>query len=212
MYKLKITNIRHLAGKTFLSASFLRHTQSIYDKNVPIAYSFLSHDNDNTSAMILRTLISQLLHHNLQPLTYFDEIRESKTHPPSSQEEVQEMFKFILGDIGVSYLFIDGLDEIDIEERKMVLDTLCSLLVEAENLKIFLSSRDEVDISRSLTKVEVVGHVHRVDLAGKNQQDIKTYITEEGKGVFEKFMSLDEDTRQQVQGILDRVCDRAEGM
>jgi hypothetical protein len=212
MYKLKITNIRHLAGKTFLSASFLRHTQSIYDKNVPIAYSFLSHDNDNTSAMILRTLIAQLLHHNLQPLTYFDEIRESKTHPPSSQEEVQEMFKFILGDIGVSYLFIDGLDEIDIEERKMVLDTLCSLLVEAENLKIFLSSRDEVDISRSLTKVEVVGHVHRVDLAGKNQQDIKKYITEEGKGVFEKFMSLDEDTRQQVQGILDRVCDRAEGM
>lgn len=206
----KFTNTRHLVGKTFLSASFLRHTQSIYEgKNVPIAYAFLRHDSDNTFAMIMLTLISQLLHHNLQQLAYFDEMRESKTHPPSSQEEVQEMFKFILGNIGVSYIFIDGLDEIDIDKRKMVLDTLCYLLTEAENLKIFLSSRDEVDISTSLTNFNK--HIHRVDLAGKNQQDIKTYIAEEGKEVFRRF-SLDDDTRQQIQDILDEVCDKAEGV
>lgn len=176
---------------------------------MPIAYAFLRHDSDNTFAMIMLTLISQLLHHNLQQLAYFDEMRESKTHPPSSQEEVQEMFKFILGNIGVSYIFIDGLDEIDIDKRKMVLDTLCYLLTEAENLKIFLSSRDEVDISTSLTNFNK--HIHRVDLAGKNQQDIKTYIAEEGKEVFRRF-SLDDDTRQQIQDILDEVCDKAEGV
>lgn len=186
---------------------FLAHTKSTFPRVTSIAYAFLR-DNDSNFAEVMRTLVAQLLHHSNQLLRYLDEKRESNPYPPSSQGELQEILDLMLGDIGITYLFIDGLDEIDIKQRKMVLDTICFLLPKAENLRVFLSSRYEVDISNSLEGI--ASHIRRVDIGTKNQPDIDTYVTDEGIAVFKKFC-LDDAMRQEIQNILDRVRRKAEG-
>ncbi|KAI5836982.1 ankyrin repeat-containing domain protein [Morchella snyderi] len=196
------------SGKTFLSSIFLAHTKSTFPKGISIAYAFLR-DNDSNFAEVIRTLVAQLLHHSNQLLRYLEEKRESNPYPPSSQAELQEILDLLLGDIGITYLFIDGLDEIDIKQREMVLGTICFLLPKAENLRVFLSSRYEVDISDSLKGID--SHIRRVDIGTKNQSDIDTYVTGEGKAIFKKYI-LDDTMRQEIQNILDRVCWKAEGM
>lgn len=157
---------------------------------------------------MMRTLVFQILHQNPQLLPYLHDMHESKPYPLTSQEEFENVLEVMLGNINATYLVIDGLDEIDIGERNMVLCTLLSLLSKADNLKIFLSSRLEADISNSLEPV--IGDTYRVNIGDKNKSDIVTYVSIAGEAVLKKF-NFDDETRKEIEGILDRVANGAKG-
>lgn len=157
----------------------------------------------------MRTFAFQLLLQNPQLVPYLKDIWKSKYHPLVSCEELKNILETMLGNIGITYLIIDGLDEIELEERRMVLTVLLSLLSKANNLKIFLSSRLEVDIATELDSVTC--GLYQVNIGEKNKLDIVTYVSEAGKAVFDKF-SVDDATREEIQAILDQIANDAKGM
>lgn len=164
---------------------------------------------NTTFITMMRTFIFQLLFQNPQLLPHLKDIWKSKYYPPTSHEELENILEVMLGNISVTYLILDGLDEIELEERRMVLTVLLSLLSKADNFKIFLSSRLEVDISVALRSVTC--DFYEVNIGKKNTADIATFVSEAGKEVVGKFM-LDDTSRREIQGILDRVAHDAKGM
>lgn len=157
----------------------------------------------------MRTFAFRLLLRNPQLVPYLKDIWKSKYHPPISCGELENILETMLGNTGVTYLIIDGLDEIELEERSTVLTVLLSLLSKANNLKIFLSSRSEVDIKMALELGTC--DLYQVNIGEKNKLDIVTYVSEAGKAVLSKF-SVDDATREEIQTILDRIANDAKGM
>lgn len=157
----------------------------------------------------MRTFVFQLLSQNPQLLPYLKDISKLKFHPPTSAEELENILETMLGNVGVTYLVIDGLDEIELEERSLVLTALLSLLSKVDNLKVFLGSRSEVDISAALKFA--IREIYQVTIGDKNKSDIVTYVAEAGKEVLVKF-KIDESSRGEIQEILDRVAHGAKGI
>lgn len=166
-------------------------------------FAFLR-DENSTFATMMRTFIFQLLLQNSHLLPYLNDMCESKPYSPLTlPEELENVLEIMLGNIGVTYLIIDGLDEIELEERKMVLSALLSLLSKSDNLKIFLSSRSETDISDALKPV--INDIYRVDIGDNNRTDIASYVLEAGKEVLDRF-GVDDAARKETQIILDQVA------
>lgn len=171
-------------------------------------FAFLRNKN-STFQTIMRTFVFQLLSQNSQLLPYLKDLSKLKLYPPTSAEELENILEAMLGNVGVTYLVIDGLDEIELGERNLVLTALLSLLSKVDSLKIFLSSRSEVDISAAFKFA--ICEIYQVTIGDKNRSDIVTYVAEAGKEVLVKF-KIDESSRVEIQAILDRVAHDAKGM
>lgn len=186
----------------------LEHVRSLLRVRGSVMFAFLQ-NKESSFVTIMQTFVFQLLLQNSQLVPYLKDIWKSKYHPPISCGELENILETMLGNIGVTYLVIDGLDEIELEERSMVLTALLSLLPKANNLKIFLSSRSEVDIAAAL-KLVTCG-LYQVTIGEKNKLDIATYVSEAGKAVLDKF-SVDDTTREEIQEILNQIASDAKGM
>jgi len=78
----------------------------------------------------------------------------SRENLSNSLETSEKLLSSLLAVSGPVYVIIDGLDEIDENERNLLLKHLISLLKVTEELKVCISSRPETDIKRHLTEHE----------------------------------------------------------
>lgn len=175
-----------------------------------VVFAFLKSGNDkqNTFAAIMRTLIFQLLFENKILLhDIHEKYASSNFNSPNSREELEDILQTMLGNIGVTYFIIDGLDEIESVESKKLLSSLLSIQSKNDNVKIFLSSRNEADILRTLSKVP------QIKIGEANKEDITTYTSIEGKQLVGRFGFNDsDDTRREIDGMLTLVASRAQGI
>jgi hypothetical protein len=106
------------------------------------------------------------------------------------------------------YIIIDGLDECDIVERKLVMSFFNSLIDRFEKknpgkLRILFVSQDEDDIRKSLTTASCLP-LNPTD----NAKDIKTFVHKWMVPIREKF-ELDEKS---INYIEELTCFRANGI
>lgn len=108
------------------------------------------------------------------------------------------------------YIIIDGLDELQDSERKIILPILKELRSTAKNrpqlgsvCRTFVASRDLLDIRTEFHKPKAI----EISILGKNTDDILQYIDFESQRVVEE-LGLDPEMGRL---IFDSLCKRADG-
>ena len=109
----------------------------------------------------------------------------------------------------LSHIVIDALDECNRQEREHLLDSLSQIMKESSGIvKVFISSRDDMDIVRSLA-----GGPNVLISAKSNQDDIATFVNNEVDKQIQKKRLLaghvSETLRRKIKQVL---CDQAQGM
>ncbi|KAI1204789.1 uncharacterized protein F4807DRAFT_454388 [Annulohypoxylon truncatum] len=177
----------------------------------PAAYFYCKYRDPNKSnfVSILRGLLSQLVNQqdHLMPY-YYDEAIMSGETTLHSAKLCKKLLRSMLQNIPQAFLVIDGIDECDLNERKLTLDYLREMLDFCDSSKpgkvrLLISSRDESDIRRALSMGTRVKVDHRDTL-----QDLEVYIEHRASIVQQKF-ELDAADRIYIQ---KNVLDRADGM
>lgn len=188
-------------GKTFLAGSAIRECQG----RGRTIFAILSHvDAERTSARtVLHSLIFQLASssEDLQATL----CQSSREHLESRIEVAADLFKMLLDCSGTTYIVIDGVDEIDQNERRRLLNQLLDLPKNCDAVRILICSRAESDIDQvigeSSTKVRVDEH---------NSGSIQAFVTRRSKAWLDGRRLLPRD-RDEIERGLAPIAVNAKG-
>lgn len=136
-------------------------------------FAFLTYkDPDISLVKIYHSFIFQLLLENphLQPVLSA-EYRGNQRRILSDTGHVRGLLLDLLQAVDVTYIVLDGLDEINQIERQFVLKELLEINRDSANTKLLLSSRIEPDIVRLLPM-----NVENERVDDKNIDDIQGYV------------------------------------
>ena len=169
-------------------------------------YAFPGHAYADTTALsITHTLLFQLasVDVDLQSILTESNRRDLKNNLAAAQVLLTTALKCT----GGVFIVIDGLDEVELVERRLFLTTLMKILYDCSDLalKVCISSRAEDDISKILgTKATAL----RVD--GRNTLAIQTYV----RSKFNEWMESTDflsDGRNEIEALLSPVSTKAQG-
>jgi hypothetical protein len=195
-------------GKTVLASVIITE---IEEKDpTPLAFCYCKHDDPdkNTFISILKAFLSQLTiqQDHLLPF-YYDEGISSGEVFLHSTKLCKKLLGYMLQNIPSAFLIIDGLDECDQNERKLILEFFNELInlcdsTKPSKVRLLIASRDEPDIKKSLSLATMVRIGDQDTL-----QDIESYIAHRAGLVERKFreFGLNKRDREYVeQYVLDK--------
>lgn len=190
------------SGKTFLCAAAVTEAQARQRHRTLFAFASHIHQSTLTARCILQSLVFQLAFDakDIQlAIVHSDERNLS-----GSTTYVSELLKTLLKSIGPTYIILDGLDEMDAVERRILLQQLAGL-DDLTEVKILISSRPEDDIASTLA-AKAVGI--RVDK--ENSGAIQTYVNQRTQNWLNRE-GFDQETQRQIKSLLLPVTGNANG-
>ncbi|RHZ68337.1 hypothetical protein CDV55_105500 [Aspergillus turcosus] len=190
------------AGKTFLAGGMVDKAYTIGHT----AFAFLSHAfSSSTSALsVLLSLLFQLAsqHEDLQDVlchSINDRIKSNVT-------VAVDALKAVLDCAGHVFLIVDGLDEIDVIERGVLLEKLLHLSHECRETRILISSRREDDI-RDILK----GSSEMIRVNGRNEESIQAFVDYQLKQIFQS-RRFPPQIQDEIKRSLAPLASKAKGM
>jgi hypothetical protein len=185
--------------------------KSLKDNEGSTIYAFLTYRDEkhNNPLKVFQSLIFQLLVENksLRAVVH-DAYLSNYRQLTGARDFVRALLYNLLQDCGLTYIIIDGLDEVDGRDRGYLLKSLLDMLKQCKDVKLLLSSRPERSIARELVRVATSIRVDQV-----NRLDIATYVREEGNDLVSRFRDwgAEEDVLVEVRKSLDSITDKANG-
>ena len=152
---------------------------------------------------IFRAILTQLLEQNSDIISYFNNHQLAVTHDPLKSAGLKALVETTFKVLGLVYLVIDGLDEIDRIERKeffsIMLPLVKSQLKEGTGckIKLFISSRGEDDIRMNLDSIGGTWRKSYEITGDDNHKDIASYISRRAQELQYKFR-LDHFRREEI--------------
>ena len=113
-------------------------------------------------------------------------------------------FKSLLDCAGPTYLVLDGLDEIELPERRRLLSELVKLFDDCKTARILISSRAESDIER------VLGALPRIRVDRHNSGSIKVYVERQSAEWFSQRDFFPHE-KTEIEALLAPVASKSEG-
>ena len=184
----------------------------------PVAF-FYCHRNEETRRdprVILASIVKQLSVPFLPGLPepvikrYDRRVKDGYASGCLELPESQDLIVSLLGGYSKATIIIDALDEVSPEKRGQLLDALKSIIDSSPKVRIFVSSRNDVDIRLQLEQLPY----HYVD-ATDNQSDIERFVRREieqgikRKKLLHGRLDLDDDLPQE---IIQTLVTKANGM
>ncbi|KAF8465683.1 hypothetical protein BDZ91DRAFT_794710 [Kalaharituber pfeilii] len=206
------------AGKSFLAYRLFLELKRKTSKVTAdcVCYAFLSSEQPGpiTYDGVLKTFIFQLLQNSPCLISYLFQEYTSRDFQgfcaPMNRNDLSQILKACLDYIpGSIYMILDGLDEVEEDDRKAVLQTILILHDPSKKLRIFISSRPETDIEDELLSLE--GQFEHIAIGTQNANDITAYVEACGRDLRKAF-SYDEMSRDVVASILMKISSKACGM
>ncbi|KAI0154181.1 hypothetical protein GGR57DRAFT_512483 [Xylariaceae sp. FL1272] len=189
------------AGKTFLTAAALEKIR--IHENVLFVFASHMHQENTTARSILLSLIFQLSSEFKDAQAVL--VESNARQLAGSTKYVSELFQTLLAVSGPTYIVVDGLDEIEAVERKLLLQHLVDI-VSCPAIRVLLSSRPEDDITSILT-TKATGI--RVD--ERNSGSILTYVQQELDG-WMTSRDFDHEAQDKIRRLLAPIATTANGM
>lgn len=180
----------------------LQHNGNVY------SFAYFYCQEVETCDGVLRAILTQLLEQNKYILPYLEGARVSSSQRLlQSGKLLHSILETVLEACGQVYLIIDGVDEMELDERQKLLSALLPFLRASPDkscsLKIFISSRNEKDIKEGLgSKCKSYG-ITKED----NKRDITSYITIRVLKI-QNMLQLEDSY---VQEIITTLCEYADG-
>lgn len=109
--------------------------------------SFFFVQSDDQESLNAKSIIRSLVRQRLpRPAQLSKELEESlrKLNSHSELDDIAELFNVVTTESKLSYIVIDGLDECDKLNRAEILRALSSLVVQTQNTKVFIASRESL--------------------------------------------------------------------
>lgn len=180
-------------------------------KRETILYVFLSfqHLESTNRVAVLHSLIFQLLyqHHHLRPAlqkAYEYDSRDLQSFADYNQQLLTDLVQCI----GVTYIVIDGLDEISERERHTLLKGFLQMSNLCPELKVMISSREETDISGLLRSRAL-----SLRIGLRNLEDIELYFRTGVEELLNNKLKIEDDgTYSSLMNLLQSVPQRAKGL
>lgn len=112
--------------------------------------TFFFVNRDNADSLQAETLIRSIIRQSIDSTKVTQHV-ESQLTKLDRAVFVQldawiDLLRYVIQQSTAFYILIDGLDESDVAERQFVLDALSSLTTTSSCLRIFISSRESVDL------------------------------------------------------------------
>ncbi len=184
-------------GKTYLAASLV-------DMSPETIFAFLSYAHQGTSCIsVLHTLLFQLAEDN-DDVKLVINMSNLKLLQRDS-DYATKVFTDALKARGQTYIVIDGLDEIDEFDRRILLVKLCAIAADEPGVKLFVSCRKEHDIAKILQPL-----ARAVSLDGRNDRCIEAYVGMRTCKWFEEA-HFDHTSQSEIRGLLKPLGKKAEG-
>lgn len=140
-------------------------------------FAFLTFDDkeQDHAVKILQSLMCQLTNRNPHMWPFFYERYIMDTDKlKSNLSYLEDLFIELLRDTGHAFIIIDGVDEVNLLQRALLLKSLLKVKESSKNIKLLIISRLETDIAIELEKK---AFPIRVD--HRNAKDIETYVDHE---------------------------------
>ena len=160
--------------------------------------------NRNTFVAIARGLLSQLIVGDPELLSQLHEKRNSASGEAilSDMEMAQDLLQIALESQRTTYITIDGIDECDREERKIICSWFCDQVhklpkQDCGNLRCLFVSREDGPAKKDLRTVPAI-KVRPIDIAN----DVKQYILFWKTEIEAKHGIIDDRERPLVTTIL----------
>lgn len=176
-------------------------------KSGPVAYFYCKHGDPEKRTLIsfMKATLSQLVtqQEHLIPY-YYDEGSGSGEVLLQSTKRCKTLLRHMLQNIPKAFLVLDGLDECDDPERKLIMDFLKDVVNLCDSTKpgkvrVLILSRDEPDIRRALATATVIRFGRQDTL-----KDIESYIQHHAGLLQQKFEFPDADREYIEQYVLDK--------
>lgn len=196
------------AGKTILASVIIE--DCLRDKSITTSFFYCKHGDPEKSNYnsILKSILSQLICQcrDLIPFCH-DKYLASGELTLTSASLATQLLDLFCQKLRKQYIIIDGLDECDIRERKLVLSFFTSMVErydakELGKIRVLFVSQDENDIRNVLSSAAVIALE-----PSDSESDFGLFVRTSTMKIQQKH-GLD---KPQVECIVDSTCDRARG-
>ncbi len=175
-------------------------------KNILFVFLSFQHPESTSRVAVLHSLIFQLLyqHHHLRPALQkaFDcDNRDLQSFGDYNQQLLTDLLQCV----GVTYIVLDGLDEISEKERHILLKGFLQMSNQCPELKVMVSSREETDISGLLRSRAL-----SLRIGLRNSEDIELYFNAKADDWLDS-LEIDDATYSSLKALLQGVPEKAEG-
>ncbi|SCV33624.1 uncharacterized protein FFB14_04610 [Fusarium fujikuroi] len=195
------------AGKTILTSLIVEEAQKLMPRpQVLIFYCKQSRPEHNTFLAVARSFILQLLNQDKGLLLYlYRKHCDSNEAVLSSMPLVQEMLNFMLSSCKSAYIIIDGLDECEREERKVITQWFRHLIESLprnapDRLRcLFVSQDDRIGVKdlQGLAKINIEPQ--------DNMRDVLVYSQAQADELRHKFEFSEEESSRIAVAVTDSV-------
>lgn len=165
-----------LLGKTILASRIIEERLRLNQQSIVFFYCKYQDEQRKTFLAIARSILSQLLNvdDDILPYLYDQCIGSGQVSLVSTQTSV-ELLKTCLQTVPQTYIVIDGIDECEYSERKVILSFFTSLIdndINPGRLRGLFVSQDENDIRKILRNASVLRLTEE-----HNKSDIEAYAS-----------------------------------
>lgn len=193
-------------GKTILASVVVEACRKIPLTSTIYFYCSYQDEQRKKFLSVARAFIAQLLIHNDTLLPYLHEqCLASGQVSLVSLQLCEEILRTCLATMHTVYVLIDGIDECDYSERKLILSFMTSVVgnsATSDKLRTLLISQDENDIKKHLRSYAVLRLTD-----DHNRSDIESYAWKMTEEIQHKFQLSDENRAK----IVIRVRDASDG-
>ena len=158
-------------------------------------------ENDSTLQeshflLICKSLLRQLINHNLDLLPTLHDKQMRGKEMLVSEPEARGLIEYFCDTPMRQFIVIDGLDELEQEQRKRLVHFLDSITSRSDDytpgkIRVLLVSTDLADMRSYVASVD---HIKTYELPpDKTEKDIKLYFNKQAAKLKERFMISDED-------------------
>ncbi len=191
------------AGKSYLCSLIIQNLQTRQDQSSLYYFCGKQPVDGDSCAIILRTLIIQLLRDNTDaiPLAYQAYLQNASSR---ASPAMKNLFCQLLPVVKLTRLVIDGIDEANQVIQREVLKALLEIQKKVGcNYKLLVSSREEPQIQKTLLSKS------HLKLGAKTSEGLGIYIAEKVKEVKSHFEGMEPALAAQVE---KRLRSKAQGM
>lgn len=195
-------------GKTVLVANSINRMRQV---EAQLLFVFLSFDDkeQDYAVKVLHSLMCQMTNRSphMWPILHERYITDAGKLK-SNWSYLEDLFIELVRDAGLTFIIVDGVDEVDQSQRAFLLKSLMRVKESCKNVKLLISSRLEADIARALEKKAVVIRVDH-----RNAEDIETYVHHEVDEWLPRLIGYgaSETTSSQIKTALKCINEKANG-
>jgi hypothetical protein len=177
---------QQFAGKSVLTSRIIQDLRENPDITTIFFFCNYHTDRGDLCSQVLRTLILELLRSEPHLTSHIYENYTRQVRTPSLGQ-IKKLLPDLLSAVLSTRIVIDGLDECQEKDQKIILtEVLSAVKSSTAPCKLFISSRAETHISKTLRKRPTISLTEKKE-RNKVDEDIQKYVKHSLMGLRESF-------------------------